>query len=68
MKYRWIFKQKGRYKGAEYEYYSVIINQKYRYSSSVLENCIDFLLHFAEKHEIPKENILKTKKHTRIKV
>lgn len=67
MKYRWIHKIKQTYKGKTYVNYIVSINDKYLYSSSVLEYCEDYVLRYAQKHEINYCDILRNGKHKRIK-
>lgn len=59
MEYRWIIKQCTKAKGKEYHFYSVKIKDRYRFSSKNLDNCIQFLLHFAEQNNIPKHELIK---------
>jgi hypothetical protein len=67
MKYRWIRKIVQTYKGSTYVNYIVSINDKYLYTSSVLEYCEEYVLKYAQKHGIKEEDILRTGKHKRIK-
>ena len=67
MKYRWIRKIVQTYKGSTYVNYIVSINNKYLYTSSVLEYCEEYVLKYAQKHGIKEEDILRTGKHKRIK-
>jgi hypothetical protein len=68
MKYRWIRKIVQTYKGSTYVNYIVSINDKYLYSSSVLEYCEEYVLKYAQKHGIKEEDILRNGKHKRIKL
>ena len=64
--YRWIYKRKMKYKDKVYINYVVWIKDKYRYSSTDLQNSINFVLHYAKKNRIKKSSIMKTGKHPRI--
>jgi hypothetical protein len=68
MKYRWIRRITQTYKGSTYLSYAVSINDKHLYSSSVLEYCEEYVLRYAQKHEINEQDILRTGKHKRIKL
>jgi hypothetical protein len=67
MKYRWIRKITQTYKGSTYVNYIVSINDKYLYTSSVLEYCKEYVLKYAQKHGINYCDILRTGKHKRTK-
>jgi hypothetical protein len=64
MKYRWIYKREMIYKGNIYTNYAVIIRNKYLFSSMTLDNCIDFVIRYAQKHKI---NPLRTGKNAKYK-
>jgi hypothetical protein len=52
------------YKGNIYTNYAVIIRNKYLFSSMTLDNCIDFVIRYAQKHKI---NPLRTGKNAKYK-
>jgi hypothetical protein len=64
--YRWIYANKLTYKGKVYINYTVRIKDKYKYTSTDLQNSINYVLHYAKKNRIKKSNIFKTGKHVRI--
>jgi hypothetical protein len=66
IKYRWIYRRIVKYKNKCYVIYVVKIKDKYRYSSTCLQNSIDYVLNFAEKNSIDLKQIIKSEKHTRI--
>ena len=68
MKYRWIYSTIVNANGKSYTNYVVRIKDKYKYSSKVLENCVSYVLHYAQKNEIEESKILRTprNKHPRI--
>lgn len=61
MNYRWIYKQCTKVNGKEYHFYSVIIKGKYKYSSSKLEHCIDFVFSFLRKNDIDESKVINDK-------
>ena len=66
MKYRWIYERKVKYKDRVYTNYVVYINDRYRYSSTILDYAIQFVFNYADKHGIEPFKVLKTGKHPRV--
>lgn len=64
--YRWIYRKKNKAKNCYF--FIVLINNEYKYSSSCVDDCVYYLLNFAEKHGISKEDLIKNGKHKRIKL